>query len=115
MKRLRARERLRQEREAFDLARKQHSRWFSLRLAMGYVCTILLIGIAMVATAILLNRSRYSPGVLAIAATALLTEMAATAFGTFKLVLQRDNAGALRPITGDNRPDRDHQTPQRTI
>jgi len=95
----RAREQLRQERETFEQARAHDGRWFTLRLAMGYVGIGLMVVVAAIGTYVILHPDRYSPTVLAVAAGALLVDMISLAASIFRLVLQQNTAVQLRPIT----------------
>jgi hypothetical protein len=96
----RAREQLRQEREAFDQAKAHDARWFTLRLAMGYAGIGLLLAIAPVSSYILLHPASYAPATVPVAATTLLVDMLGLVVSIIKLVLQRDSAVPLKPVTG---------------
>lgn len=95
----RAREQLRQERETFEQARAHVARWFTLRLAMGYVGIALMIGVGSIAAFVILSPDRYSPSVLAIAAGALLVDMVSLAASIFRLVLHHGSVTQLQPVT----------------
>lgn len=71
----RARERLRQEQEVFELTKLHAARWFTLRLTMGYAVIGLLVLISLVAGYVLLHPEGYSSSTIMAAATALLADM----------------------------------------
>lgn len=50
-----AAERLRQERETFDLAKRHADRWFGLRLGMGYAGIVLMETVVAVCIWVILN------------------------------------------------------------
>jgi cytochrome b subunit of formate dehydrogenase len=83
----RARERLRQEQEVFELAKLHAVRWFALRLTMGYAVISLLALIALVAGYVVLHPAGYSHSTVTVAATALLVDMLAFVISIFKLVI----------------------------
>jgi hypothetical protein len=93
-------EQLRQERETFEQEKDQGARWFELRLRMGYLGIIVLVGIAALAAFILLSPDRYSAQIQEYAAVALLVDMVGLIVSVFKLVLQPGNAMRLEPVTG---------------
>src|SRR4051812_31730116 len=67
----RALEQLRQERGIFEQRKSQESRWFYLRLTMGY-CSILLLGfVIFVCSYILFNSQSFSEATVISAGTAL--------------------------------------------
>jgi hypothetical protein len=96
---LRARERLRQEREAFEQAKAHGARWFTLRLAMGYAGMALLLVAAAVSGYIVLRPASYAPATVAMAVTTLLVDMFGLVVSVFKLVLQQGSAVPLKPVT----------------
>lgn len=95
----RAREQLRQERETFNQAKAHDARWFTLRLAMGYVGIVLLLAIALVSGYVLLHPARYAAVTIAIAAMTLLVDMLSLILSIFRLVLQEGGAATLKPVT----------------
>ncbi|KKL90477.1 hypothetical protein LCGC14_1904310 [marine sediment metagenome] len=95
----RASEQLRQEREAFDQRKKQASRWFTLRLVMGYVGVIILTIVIIVSTAIILNPTKYPEFAVATAVTALLVDVIGIIAGVWKFVLSPDSTTKLKPET----------------
>lgn len=99
MKKARALEQLRQEREAFDQAKGQGALWFSYKLRMGYGINLLLLGVAAACTYILLRHDDYPAHVVTIVAATLLGDMITLAIAVFKLVLQNNQLPAVQPTT----------------
>lgn len=97
----RASEQLRQERETFEQMRLQVRRWFALRLCMGYAGLVLMVGIAGVASAVLLSPQDYGPVATGAAAAALLIDLLSLAMNIFRLVLSPGSAVTLVPVTRD--------------
>lgn len=100
MSRGRARERLRQEREAFDQAKCQTAQWFWLRLAMGYVGMVLLVVIAIICGIILLGHKAYPQSAVTAAAAVLFVDLLGLLGSIFRLVLQQGEMTILRPVIG---------------
>ncbi len=96
----RARERLRQEKEVFELTKLHAARWFTLRLTMGYAVIGLLALIALVAGYVVLHPNGYSPSTITVAATALLADMLGLGISIFKVVLSHASTVQLMPSTG---------------
>lgn len=105
MKTERAREQLRQEREAFEQMRREVARWSILRLCMGYGGLGLMAGIAVVAGMVVLQPDRYGPVPVGAAATALLVDMVSLAASIARLVLSRGSMTVLEPVTRTARGD----------
>ncbi len=101
MKAERAREQLRQEREAFEQMRREVARWSVLRLCMGYGGLGLMTGIAVVAGIVVLQPERYGALPVGAAATALLVDMVSLAASIARLVLSRSSMMALEPVIRD--------------
>jgi hypothetical protein len=95
----RAAEQLRQEKEAFESARRQDSLWFNLRLVMGYASIVLLISIMLIASYILLNSDRFPKEVLISAGAALFTDILGLLLGVWKIVLNPKFHTGLAPTT----------------
>src|ERR1017187_8732677 len=96
----RAREQLRQEREAFDQAKAHDARWFTLRLMIGYAGIALLLAIALVSGYILLHPASYSPATIAVAATTILVDILGLVVTIFKFIFPQSSAVPLKPVTG---------------
>ncbi len=92
-------ERLRQERETFDQAKDHDTRWFRVRLAMGWAAALTLPAIFLVATAIIWNHSEFDERTVQLATTALLVDALGTVASLYKLVLGDQPKRALAPLT----------------
>ena len=101
----RARELLRQEREAFDQAKAHHARWFMLRLVMCYAGIGFFFAIALVLGYLLLHPANYPPAMIAVASTALFVDLVGLVISIFKLVLQQGSVVPLKPVI-EVHPDR---------
>jgi hypothetical protein len=99
MKTERAREQLRQEREAFEQTRREVARWSVLRLCVGYGGLALMTGIAGVAGVVVLHPDQYGPVPVGAAATALLVDMVSLAASIARLILSRSSMMVLEPVT----------------
>lgn len=99
---LQARERLRQEREAFALACSQGKAWFTLRLAMGYGGLAVMATILAMASWILLNPQTYGALPLGAAAVTLATQAAGLSFAIARLVLSQTGIIRLTPATSES-------------
>ena len=95
----RAMEKLRQERETFDQQKAHESRWFSLRLVMGYSSVVLLTAIMVISSYILLNNSAFSGGVVAAAGGALFVDVLGLLTGVWKIALNPNFMSKLEPVT----------------
>lgn len=92
-------ERLRQERETFDQRKAQESRWFSLRLRMGYAAAIMLPCIAALSGYILLNDKAFSRTAAASAGAALFADILGLLIAIWKVVLNPASVARLDPVT----------------
>jgi hypothetical protein len=102
----RAREQLRQEREAFEQMRREVARWSILRLCMGYGGLALMTGIAAIAGVVVLHPDQYGSLPVGAAATALLVDMVSLAASIARLVLSRSSMMVLEPVTQGATEDR---------
>jgi hypothetical protein len=93
-------ERTRQETAIFEEQLVQERRWFHLRLTMGYVVVVLLLGIALISGYILVNETAYSGPTRTAAAAALFVDVLGLIVGMFRVVLPPQNATKLTPVTG---------------
>lgn len=98
---LRLEERLRQERETFDQRKEQESRWFSLRLRMGYLAIVMLPAIAVVSAFILLNHINFDGAVVTSAGAALFVDILGLIASVWKVVLNPGSVTKLEPIIDD--------------
>jgi uncharacterized membrane protein YqjE len=92
-------EQLRQEREAFDLQKRQASSWFLLRLAMGYFGLALLALVATVCGFVLFDHTAFSASLSMKALVVLGGDLLAVLATTWKLVLSPSTTVTLLPIT----------------
>ena len=67
-------EMLRQERETFDQHKRHESRWFSLRLIMGYSSIILLGSVIVIASYIVLGSADFPTSVVAAPSQAAVSQ-----------------------------------------
>ena len=95
----RAAEQLRQERETFDQRKRQDSRWFALRLAMGYVAVVLLPAIIVISSYVLARSGQFSAAVVASASGALFVDVVGLIVAVWKIVLNPTSATKLEPVT----------------
>jgi hypothetical protein len=80
-------EQLRQQRETFELAKRQAERWFCLRLRVGYGCLFLLEGIATLCGYIILNPTVYTADTARCALAVLGLDIAGQVIVILKVVL----------------------------
>jgi len=92
-------ERLRQERETFDLHKTHQNRWFHLRLAMGWVAVVLLLSIMAVSGYVLVNHALFPITVVTAAGGALFVDALGLVVSVWKIVLDADFMTKLAPIT----------------
>lgn len=95
----RAAEQLRQEREIFNQRRLHDSRWFYLRLLMGYASIFLLTSVMAIASYILLHSSTFPASVVVSAGVALFTDVLGLLVGVWKIVLAPNATGEPQPVT----------------
>jgi hypothetical protein len=69
-----AEERLRQERELFDLRKAQDQKSFVLRLAIGWTTIVLFVAICAFCGFIVINNGDFNAGTVTVATSALLVE-----------------------------------------
>ena len=86
----RAMEQLRQEREVFNLRKTQESRWFALRLTMGYSSVVLLLAIMFICGVVLFQSSRFQEFTVKAAGAALFVDVLGLLVGVWKIVLKPD-------------------------
>src|SRR5438874_6530357 len=98
---LRLEERLRQERETFDQRKSQESRWFSLRLRMGYTAAVVLPAVALACGYILFNNSAFPSSVVTAAGGALFADVLGLMVAVWKVVLNPGSITRLEPIIAD--------------
>ena len=94
----RAQEQLRQERETFDQKKRQDSRWFLLRLAMGWSAVVLLPAIGGISGWVIANHSHFSTGTVTLASSALFVDSLGLVLAVWRIVLGVGPEG-LAPVT----------------
>ena len=97
-------ERLRQEREAFDLNKGQSIGWFRLQIATSCVVLFLLIGVAGVSCHILLNGDAFTDLTVAAAAAALFGDVVSLAVIFVRLILSPAPRPGLAPVSASADP-----------
>lgn len=95
----RASEQLRQERETFEQQRTQDSRWFFLRLVMGYASITGLLGILCVSAFILYNANAFTAAVVTAAGGALFVDALGLFVSVWKGVVNPATPTRLGPVT----------------
>lgn len=95
----RAREQLRQEREAFDRACRHGEAWFTLRLALGYVGLAIMPAMLGVAVWVLLHPTTYGALPIGAAAVTVTTQTLGLGFTIVRLVLLQPQVAGLEPAT----------------
>lgn len=103
----RAMEQLRQEREVFDQRKNQESRWFLLRLTMGYTSVVLLFAVIAISTLVLFNSSSFPEFTVKAAGAALFADVVGLLIGVWKIVLKPDFITKLSPETQQELPEMD--------
>ncbi|MEO7466294.1 hypothetical protein [Sphingobium sp. Z007] len=99
----RAREQLRQEREAFDRACRHSEAWFRLRLALGYLGLCIMLAITGTAAWVLFHPTTYGPLPLGTAGGAILIQTLGLGFAIVRMVLLQPQVAGLMPATLANR------------
>jgi hypothetical protein len=95
----RSQERLRQERETFDQKKRQDSRWFLLRLAMGWSAVVLLPAIGGISGWVIASHSHFSAGTVTLASSALFVDSLGLILAVWRIVLGVGPED-LVPVTG---------------
>ena len=101
----RATEQLRQERETFDQAKRHESRWFILRLVMGYSSVLLLAAIMVIASYVLFNGETFPEGVVTVAGAALFIDVLGLLVAVWKIALNPNFYARLGPVTNVEIPE----------
>lgn len=97
-------ERLRQEREAFNLNKGQSIGWFRLQIATSCVVLFLLVGVAGVSFYILLNGDAFTDLTVGAAAAALFGDVVSLAVIFVRLVLSPAQRPGLAPVSAPAGP-----------
>jgi hypothetical protein len=103
MKGARAIERLRQERETFEVRKSQSRWWFALRFATVAVLLAIAVGVFVVGVWVLLSPSAYSPAVVKGSGIAIMLDLLAIGGATFAYTLRPASQPAFGPVTMDAR------------
>src|SRR4051812_32864809 len=101
MKGARAIERLRQERETFEVHRAQSRWWFWLRFAVVTVLLTIAVGVFVVGAWILLSPGAYSPAVVKGSGIAIMLDLLAIGSATFAHTLRPASQPAFGPVTDE--------------
>ncbi len=97
-----AAERLPQERETFDLAKRHADRWFGLRLGMGYAGIILMEVVVAVCIWVILNPLTYGTVGVNCALGVLCVDVLSQVTIILRFVMSRGAVTRLAPITSAN-------------
>lgn len=101
----RAAEQLRQEREIFEQRKLQESRWFWLRLVMGYSSIVLLVTVMGISSYILVNAAMFNSVVVTSAGAALFVDVLGLLISVWKVVLSPTTTSQLTAATMINLPE----------
>jgi uncharacterized membrane protein YqjE len=93
-----AAERLRQQQETFDQKRKHDSRWFWLKLVMGYSAILLLLAILIISCFIIFNHEYFPERIVNWAAPSLFVDILGLIFTVWKVVLSPNDSTKLEPV-----------------
>jgi uncharacterized membrane protein YqjE len=93
-----AAERLRQQQETFDQKKKHDSRWFWLKLVMGYSAILLLMAILVISCIIIFNHDQFPERIVNWAAPALFVDILGLIFTVWKVVLSPSVSTKLEPV-----------------
>ena len=102
----RAIERLRQERETFEVRKSQSRWWFGLRFATVAILLAIAVGVFVVGAWILLFPGTYSPDVVKGSGIAIMLDLLAIAGAAFGYALRPASQVAFGPVTVDADKDR---------
>ena len=92
-------ERLRQQQETFDQRKTHDSRWFLLKLLMGYSAIVLLVSILVISCLIIFNYDNYPESIVNWAKPALFVDILGLIFTVWKVVLNPTQTTKLEPVT----------------
>jgi thiosulfate reductase cytochrome b subunit len=92
-----AAERLRQQQETFNQKKKHDSRWFWLKLIMGYSAVLLLLAILIISCIIIFNNKDFPDKIVNWAAPALFVDILGLIFTVWKVVLNPNVSTKLEP------------------
>lgn len=92
-------ERLRQETETFNQLRKQDAQWFALRIVTGSVALVMFPTIFVFCAWILRNSSLFDRTVVIAASSALFVDILGMVIAAWKILLNPQTQGQLKPVT----------------
>jgi hypothetical protein len=92
-----AAERLRQQQETFNQKKRHDSRWFWLKLIMGYSAIFLLLTILIISCNIIYKYKEFPETIVNWAAPALFTDILGLVFTVWKVVLNPNISTKLEP------------------
>jgi hypothetical protein len=95
----RLKENLRQEIETFNQNKSQQSRWFNLRIRMGYTALVILLAVVVSSFYIIFNYRLFPEKVVYIAAVALFADIVGLIISIFKIILNPGLTINLAPVT----------------
>jgi hypothetical protein len=98
----RAIERLRQERESFELSKKQASRWLVLRLVIGYSSIGVFLVVAVAALWTLTHYQNFPIFVVGGASSALFVDALGLVISVWKVVFNLNFYAPLTPVTRED-------------
>jgi hypothetical protein len=101
----RATEQLRQEKETFDQAKQHESRWFVLRLVMGYSAVFLLGAVILITSYVLFNNTNFPIAVVTTAGAALFVDVLGLLIAVWKIALNPNFYARVGPVTQISFPD----------
>ncbi|MCD8455222.1 hypothetical protein LNJ08_12555 [Tenacibaculum finnmarkense genomovar ulcerans] len=94
-----AAERLRQQQETFNQRKLHDSRWFILKLLMGYSAILLLVSILVISCIIIFNHESFPESIVNWATPALFVDIIGLIFTVWKVVLNPTQTTKLEPVT----------------
>lgn len=96
-------ERLRQEREAFEVNRRQSVGWFWAQMTTCGVILAILVAVACLCGFVVLNPERFGPWVTGSAVTGLIGELAGVILVYVRFVLSPSQRRELTPVSKERK------------
>jgi uncharacterized membrane protein YqjE len=93
-----ASERIRQQRETFNQRKEQDSRWFTLKIIMGFSSIFLLGVIMLFSIYVIANYKEYTSTIVSSVSAALLIDILGLLICVWKIVLNSNPITRLEPI-----------------
>lgn len=97
-------ERLRQEREAFNLNKGQSIGWFWVQMITAITVLLILVGVGALCGFVVLHPERFDNTAMGIAVAGLLAELASVITIYVRAVMSPAHRTALMPVTSAVRP-----------